>query len=132
MNIEKLFVEATRAQYRFETNIGLLTVEDLWKLPLTSATKANLDDVAIKLSRELKATDESFVAQKSVKNTVLENKLEIVKYVIQVRQEENAAKLAEANKAAQREKLKELIAKKEDESLSSLSLDELKAMAASL
>ena len=132
MNIEKLFVEATRAQYRFETKVGLVTVEDLWNLPLTSATKANLDDVAIKLSRELKATGESFVAQKSVKNTELENKLEIVKYVIQVRQEENAAKLAEANKAAQREKLKELIAKKEDESLSSLSLDELKAMAASL
>lgn len=132
MNIEKLFVEATRAQYRFETNIGLLTVEDLWKLPLTSATKVNLDDVAIKLSRELKATDESFVAQKSVKNTELENKLEIVKYVIQVRQEENAAKLAEANKAAQREKLKELIAKKEGESLEALSLDELRAMAAGL
>ena len=132
MNIEKLFVEATRAQYRFETKVGLVTEEDLWNLPLTSTTKANLDDVAIKLSRELKATDESFVARKSVKNTELENKLEIVKYVIQVRQEENAAKLAEANKAAQREKLKELIAKKEDESLSSLSLDELKAMAVSL
>lgn len=132
MNIEKLFVEATRAKYRFESKVGLVTVEDLWNLPLTSTTKANLDDIAIKLSRELKATDESFVVQKSNKNTELENKLEIVKYVIQVRQEENAAKLAETQKAAQRERLMELIAKKEGESLEALSLDELKAMVASL
>jgi hypothetical protein len=132
MNIENLFVEATRAKYRFETQVGLLTVEDLWQLPLTSTTKANLNTVAISLNRELKTTDESFVEEKSSKNTVLENKLEIVKYVIRVRQEENAAKVELANKAAQREKLKELIAKKEGESLEALSLDELKAMAANL
>ena len=132
MTIEHLFVLATRNKFRFDSKVGLLTVEDLWELPLTAANKANLDDVAIKLSKALKETEESFVTAKSARDTTISQKLDIVKHVIQTRMDENKAVLEAKAKADQREKIKGLISAKEDEGLKSLSLEELKAIEASL
>ena len=58
-----IFEQATRAKIRFSTPVGMLSVEDLWDLPLTSArARANLDDVARLLDAELKSTSSvSFV-----------------------------------------------------------------------
>lgn len=50
-----IFEQTSRLKLRFDTTKGMLTAEDLWDLPLTSdAGKANLDDVAQSLHRELK------------------------------------------------------------------------------
>ena len=59
-----MFEKATRRKLRFTSAAGLLSTEDLWDLPLTSATgKANLDDIAKALNRRLKDAEEvSFVA----------------------------------------------------------------------
>lgn len=127
MSTMNLFELATRKKFRFESKAGLLSVEDLWDLPLDSRTKASLNEVAINISRELKAQTESFVAI-AKKDTTNEQKLEIVKYVIDVRLEEAKAIAEAQDRAAQRAKIDELIAKKKDESLEGLSLEELLAM----
>lgn len=127
--VANIFEQATRQVLRFDSPIGQLTVEDLWTLPLsaTRANKPNLDDIAVALNKQLKGTEESFVSNKK-KDAILQLKFDIVKRIITVRMEENEAKTAEVQKASKREKLDELIAKKQDEKLENLSVEELQAM----
>lgn len=126
-----IFEQASRAKLRFDTQVGMLTTEDLWSLPLTSKTKVNLDDIAIGLSAQLKATSESFVSA-SKTDEVLSLKLEIVKHIIGVRVAENNDRLEAEKRRQQREQIQSLIARKESESLESLSLDELRELAKNL
>lgn len=130
-----MFEKAVRGKLRFATPQGTLTVEDLWDLPLTSvrAGTANLNNIAKGIARELKnAEEEDFVSPKSGADEALRMKLEIVKRVIEVRQAENEAVRAAADRAEKKERIKELIAKKQDEALGSKSLEELQAMVADL
>jgi hypothetical protein len=49
-----LFEKASRLKLRFSSPAGLLTVEDLWDLPLSAQAKvANLDDIAKGLNKTL-------------------------------------------------------------------------------
>lgn len=130
-NTETMFETAFRQKLRFDSKVGQLSVEDLWELPLTSATKANLDQIAVDLNRQLKGTEESFVST-GKKNAVLELKFEIVKHIIGVRVAENQAKIDERNRAARKEQVEALIEEKKSEGLKALSLDELEALAKSL
>lgn len=135
-----LFELASRKKYRFPSVKGDLTVEQLWDLPLlagnraTRDVKCDLDAVAREISIQLKAlSEESFVTTRSNPDKVrLEASLEIVKYII-------AVKLAEAEKAkqavdrkAEREKLQEALARKEDAALEQLSPEEIKKRLAEL
>lgn len=132
---EQMFELAARKKLRFvESGAGSISVEDLWDLPLTSKTgRANLDEIAIALSRQLKDSGtESFVVKASSKNEELQLRFDVVKHVITVR-------LAEMEKAQQaratsekKQKLLELIAQKKDSALSEKSVEELEAMVASL
>lgn len=123
-----MFKEASRLKLRFSTPIGLLSTEDLWDLPLESKTKVNLDSIAILLNREIKDTKEESFISKSKVNPVTELKLEIVKAIIEIKLKEASDKLQAKIKAEQRNKIDAIISKKEDESLESLSLEELKAL----
>lgn len=126
--MENKFIQATRLKLRFSTTVGVLSVEDLWDLPLESKNKVNLDSIAIALHRELKDTkDESFIS-KSRANPVLEMKLDIVKYIIEVKLQESEDKAKAKAKSEQRAKIADLIEEKQNESLRALSLDELKAL----
>lgn len=131
----KLFEPASRNKYRFETPQGEITTEDLWDLPLSSARagRANLDDIAIGLNRQIQDQGTtSFVKKATPVRESLQNKLDLVLYVIGVLQSEATeaeTKRANAQKKAQ---VLELIANKENESLSGKSIEELQALAASL
>lgn len=127
MSVEKLFVEASKGKYRFESKVGLISTEDLWSLPETSATKANLEDIAILLYNEIKDKGVSFVSRTKVDPT-LENKLEIVKYVIAHKAEAKAKLEDAAKRKAQRQAIHDLIEEKEKEGLRSLSIEQLKKL----
>lgn len=120
-----LFVLASRDKYRFESNKGFLTVEDLWDLSLNA-----LNTIAKTINKELKATEEEdFIPVKTKKsNTVTANRLEIVKFIIdyKAKQQEKAAE--RAARQAQLERLQELAAAKADEQLATKSLDEINAL----
>lgn len=127
------FEKASRLKLRFDTPRGQLTVEDLWDLPLTSTTnKPNLDEVAKSLHRELRATAEatSFVTPAAPSHTdTLQLGFDIVKHVIDVRIAERDKALEATKRRETKQKILEIVAAKEDESLRGKSLEELKAMA---
>ena len=122
-----LFEIATRKAYRFSSLKGELTVEQLWQLPLTSKGGTDLDTLAKGINRELKAQEEeSFVATSTnPQRGILENKLEILKHIISVKQAEIAAANKRAANTQERQKLEELLAKKNDQLLEGLSAEEI-------
>lgn len=124
-----MFEKATRQKYRFGTAQGVLTVEDLWDLPLTSARGASLDNIARALSKEVKATgeNESFVEQTQKADDSLQTKFEIVKHIIKVKLEDNAAARKAAENRATKEQLATIIARKQSAALEALSTEELLA-----
>lgn len=127
-----MFEKAARLKIRFNTDRGQLTVEDLWQLPLTSATgRINLDDIAKGLQRDVRASAEttSFVDDAADgPSEDLQLAFDIVKHVIAVRKaERDEAKSAE-KKREDKQKILALIADKQDEALKGKSLEELTAM----
>lgn len=125
-----IFEQALRTKLRFSTPRGLVTTEDLWDLPLSSAAgKPNLDDVARALYKLLKDEEEvSFVQTATEKNTSAKLGFEVVKHVISVKLAEREANRLAADKAAQKQKIMAIIAQKQDEALTGKSLEELTAM----
>lgn len=129
------FEQASRLGIRYSTPKGLLAVEDLWALPLTTVASngTSLDNIAKGLNKQIKEADtESFVVKATKADEVLALKFEIVKHVIEVRLAENATALAAKNKATQKQKLLEVLDRKENAQLESMSADEIKAALAAL
>ena len=128
-----IFEVAARNKFRFPSNRGELTVENLFDLPLQSKSGFDLDSVAKAINSELKQTaEESFVETASPLNTELAQKLDIVVYVIKAKQAANAERLAAVNRKAEIEKLQNLLSRKEDAAIEALSADEIKARIAAL
>lgn len=123
-----IFETATRNAYRFPSIKGALTAEDLWSLPLTSKAGFDLDSVAKAVNDDLqKASTTSFVSTETdPRKGTLETQLEIVKHIIAVRLEENAAARNESARRAEKARLLEILAAKEDDALSGLSEEELR------
>ena len=125
-------LKALEKKWRFPSKRGVLSLEDLFDLPLTKNNGVNLDAVAIEINKQFqeKQGSTSFV-QSTSENTAeinkLETMLEIVKTIIKQRQDENEAKLKRAELASKRKQLQELINQKQGEALASLSLEELQA-----
>lgn len=128
-----MFEKASRLKIRFDTSQGQLDVEDLWDLPLTSNNRANLDDVARKLSKQVKESEtESFVVKPAKANEITLLKFDIVKHVIEVRLAENeAAAITRANKE-RKQKILAIIANKQDEQLATSSIEDLQKLAEAL
>lgn len=128
-----MFEKASRLKLRFDTDRGPMATEDLWDLPLTSATgKTNLDNIAVGLHISLSTSNLSFVNTSAVVDEGNQLKLAIVKHIIDVRLAENAARATERDNAAKKQNLLALIVKKEDAALEGYSLEDLRKMADSL
>ena len=116
-----MFEKASRIKLRYQTNRGVISVEDLWDLSLES-----LDAIAISLNKKLKESQtESFIKTKTKDTTELELKFNIVKHIIDVKLSEAEARKNAAEKRAKKQKLMDLIAKKQDAELEGKSVDEL-------
>lgn len=116
------FEKASRLKLRFETSAGHLATEDLWELSLTS-----LDNLAQNVNKQLKnEEEESFLPSKSSKSPTYNTlRLNILKYVIGVKLEEQEAKKSRAEKLAALANLKELAMVKTNEQLASKSLKDI-------
>jgi len=130
--MSNIFERATKQALRFTTAKGQITVEDVWKLNLKSiGSKLDLDTLARHYYKLLKEEESmSFVDTAKSDPCRTHNQLcfDIVKHIIDVKK----AATEKAEKAQQtrvlKEKIKEAIQDKEDSSLKSLSVDELKKL----
>ena len=124
---KNIFEIATRKKLRFPYN-GVISVEDLWQLPL-----AKLDGIYKVLNAELKqSSEESLLETKTAKDEELEIKIELIKHIVKTKQDElNAVKDAKVKKE-EKEKLLSILDKKENEALEALSPDEIRKRIAEL
>lgn len=124
MNNTTIFEMATQFKFRYPYK-GMITTEDLWDL-----SPAQLDTVYRNLSKELKATDEdSLIRTRSVEEGVkaneLANKIEVVKYIFNHKQQEaELARMAAAN-AAEKQRIMGILADMEDNTLRNMSKEDL-------
>ena len=128
MSERNLFFIAAKAAMRFPSARGLLTVEDLFAMPLTSVNGFSLNDTAKSISTSLKALgEESFVdnGKDAAQKQQLTDALDIVKAVIADKQEANAAALRKKDKRERRTKLLEALEARDNADLASKSKEEL-------
>lgn len=130
MEKEMLFVTASRVKLRFESPKGLLTTEDLWALPLSTTVpnKISLDILAQSVHKKINDTVEVSFVGATTTSSEDELRLELLKYVIAVKQEENKAKQDAVAKESRTAQIKELIKQKKNEELSGLSVEELEKL----
>lgn len=123
------FELAVKLKVRFATSRGDASLEQLYDMPLTSRNGFDLDTTARSVYQELKSIDEvSFVS--SVPNKakdLLQLKLDLITHVIASKLDENAKVLKAAKNKEERQKLLAILNQKQDEELSTLSADEIKA-----
>lgn len=124
-----MFEKAARQKLRFESPKGMMSVEDVWDLPLKHQSRFDLDTLAKGLNRAIKQNEEeSFVEEPSASNSLLHTKMDIVKHIIEVRRKERDASAKASETRARNEKIKAIIERKQDEALESRSEQELLAM----
>ena len=125
--MDNLFLQATREKFRFESSKGDLSVEQLWDLPLTSRTGFDLDTVAKAVNANLKASNEESFVNVSNNPAVsrLQAQLEVVKAIIEVKLAQAEATKKRVEKAAERQRLMEVLHSKKDQELQGLSVEEI-------
>lgn len=117
-----IFEKASKSHLRFNTSMGTLNVEDLWDIPLEK-----LDTLAVNLKKEVEDDNTvSFIHENKTIDPTLQLSFDIVKRVIEIRLAERTAKKKAAENRAQKARIMELIAKKQDEAFSEKSLEELR------
>lgn len=123
-----MYKVASKMKLRFATVKGNLSVEDLWDLSLIA-----LDKMAVAIDDEIsKSPRKSFIAETTPENEVAKLKLDILKDIIETKMKEKNDKESEKKKQSERNKLLEILAKKEEASLENLSIEELKKKIAEL
>lgn len=123
------YKKASRIGLRFPTTKGFLSVEQVWSLP-----QKDLEHAIKKTHEEIKkegVTDDdlSFLAETAVKSEETElNELrfEILKDIYQTKKAEAEALSSEREKKAYNKKILDIIAKKEEEDLNNLSVEDLR------
>ena len=132
-----VFEVAALNKYRFETNGGVLTVEDLFDLPIKSERgRLDLYSIASGLAEGMGKNDNEMLAgifSEEVKvNTEAKTKFDIVQRVVEMKRAENKARLDKVNNKAEKEKLLEALARKKDQAIDQLSQEDLEAKLAAL
>ena len=116
--------QASRMKLRFQTSKGLLSSEELWDLSI-----ADLDTLAVSLEKEYEKSDgKSFVRRKTEKDRTAKLRFDIVLDILQTKMEDNDAARNAADDKEHNEKILGMIAKKKEDSLSSMSVAELEAL----
>lgn len=117
-----MFETATKNKYRFPYK-GLVSAEDLWDM-----TPAQLDSIYKALKKDaVVSTEESLLTLHS-ENAQLNDKIELVKYVFSIKQQEADERKAAAANAAKRKQIMEILERKQDDALSNMSEADLKKM----
>lgn len=121
-----LFKKAAQRKLRFKGINGLINVEDLYDLPLTSSGRNSLDNLAKAVNKILKeAEEESFVTTPSRVDSDNVLRLDILKEIIADKVSENEKARTAIEKKQQKQTLLALLANKQAEEQSAMSKEEI-------
>ena len=119
--MEKRFEKALRMKYRVKADKGLMSVENLWGLNLSTLNK-----IAKALNQELKQSEEEdFLEEVSAKDLETKDKFDIVLYILNTKKKEKLDREQAQSKEAEKQKLLALVERKRNEGLENLSEEEL-------
>lgn len=118
-----IFEAASRYKFRYPYR-GVITTEDLWDL-----TPGQLDVVYKALNANVKvAQEDSLMKNMSDADAALMMQIEIVKYIFTVKEQEAESRKKAAENAAKKQRIMEIIAKKQDDALENMSEEDLLKM----
>lgn len=119
-----MYKEALQKKLRFKTNKGMITTEDLFDLSLQ-----NLNTLAIMLDKKIsEAPKKSFIEELPAEENDDELRFSIVKDVINIKLKARKDNIDKAQVDAQKKRILEILAKRNDEELEKKSTEELRAM----
>ncbi|MCU0757069.1 MAG: hypothetical protein MUE46_18485 [Xanthomonadales bacterium] len=132
--MSNLFERASREKLRFASPRGDLTVEQLWELPLQGKGGFDLDSVARSVHADWsKAREQSFVSTTpNAAMARLELALDLVKHVIATKLAEAAAARLAQTRKEERERIAEILARKQNAKLEALDEETLRLRLAQL
>jgi hypothetical protein len=125
--MSNIYKQALRQNIRFEFK-GLRSTEELWDLSVEQ-----LDSIFQTLNAQRKTkSEESLLSTQNEETAELDLKLEIIRDIVGTLLQEKAAREEAANKAIRKQKVLEAIARKKDDELGNLSVNELEELARQL
>ena len=131
--MSNIYKQAAQQKLRFKSKRGVLTVEDLFLLPLSQG-EINLRELTIAVNKNLAESNTDvpdFLTDEQQEQTEDQQRyqlqLDILKDVIETRKEEIQAAIDAHKRDQERAAIRELIAKKKQQNLKDLSIDELEA-----
>lgn len=119
---ENIFEQATRAGLTFEYK-GTISTEDLWHLGLEA-----LNSIYKNLESSVKQSEGGLLRTRNTKDKELELKMQVVQHVFETVQAELEEKKNAAVKRQKKEKLKEVLERKQNGELESKTPEEIQAM----
>lgn len=123
MSKVNIFEVALRMKFRFNFR-GLISVEDLWTLSVEE-----LDLIYRDLSsHKRKEAEDSLLDIRSVESFEIDTKIEIIKHIVKVKMDEADQKVSAKLNQDRKDKIKAILANKEDQALENLSEEELRDM----
>jgi len=121
-----IFKEASRENLKYKTVRGSITTDQLWELPLTSSDGMDLDTIAKDIYSNIKDEEISFVSQREKIQVADELRLDVIKDIIEYKQEKANRALQNQLARERKSKLLDAIAAKEDKALDRMSADKLR------
>ncbi len=116
-----IFERGTKQNLTFRTNVGTVSIVDLWNLELEV-----LDNLAISLNNAVnKTSKESFINKNDTADPTLNLSFDVVKRVINVRLALMEASKKATETKALKQKIMAKIAEKQDEKFSEQSMEDL-------
>lgn len=120
-----VFEQASRLRLRFDLN-GQISVEQLWdvKMSILADYEQGLTEVVESYGKSTRRTRKNRTKEQDLNSL----RLEIVTYILDVREEEEDAARTAAESKAKRQEILALIDEKKKENLRNMSVEELEKM----
>jgi hypothetical protein len=136
MSDVNIFEQATRKKLRFQLPKGELTIEQLWDLrPVRQGNKIVDELLNYKKELKLKFLQSSLLQEEDedVSSLTEEEKLDelrlaIVTHILNVKSEEKKAEATKLANKAHNEKIRSIMARKQDDKYEGLSMEELEGL----
>lgn len=123
------FQQATRIKLRFDTVKGSIGVEQLWDLKIVELASAIKASNRILKEKSEESDNLDFLSgTKSKAEEIEQLRFDIMKEIYTIKKAEQDKAKEAANEKERKEQIAAIIAKKQNESLESLSIDDLKKM----